>query len=92
MPRRWPRAYMARYMFFAERQCQKIGLKATARALDRCGVLGAGLMGGGIAMCCAEAGMQAGEGYRVELQGGNCYNNSYNLYIFKYVICKIYVK
>ena len=30
------------------------------RRLKCCGIVGAGLMGGGIAMACAEAGMKAG--------------------------------
>ena len=47
------------YMFFAERTCAKVpGLKAKPGPLDMVGIVGAGLMGGGIAMCCAEAGMQ----------------------------------
>merc|ERR1719343_1720449 len=47
------------YMFFAERQCSKIpGLQAKPGALDGVGIVGAGLMGGGIAMCCAEVGMK----------------------------------
>jgi len=47
------------YMFFAERECAKIpGLTAKPGPLDVVGIVGAGLMGGGIAMCCAEAGMQ----------------------------------
>jgi len=46
------------YMFFAERQSAKIpGLTEKPGALDAVGIVGAGLMGGGIAMCCAEAGM-----------------------------------
>merc|ERR550534_574765 len=46
------------YMFFAERQCAKVpGLDAKPGPLGSAGVIGAGLMGGGIAMCCAEAGM-----------------------------------
>lgn len=46
------------YFFFAERQCSKIpDLTATPGPLDKIGIIGAGLMGGGIAMCCAEAGM-----------------------------------
>ena len=32
------------------------------RQLKCCGIVGAGLMGGGIAMCCAEAGMKVGIG------------------------------
>jgi 3-hydroxyacyl-CoA dehydrogenase len=46
------------YMFFAERTCAKIpGLDAAPGPLNAAGIVGAGLMGGGIAMCCAEAGM-----------------------------------
>jgi len=46
------------YMFFAERQCAKVpGLTAKPIPLNAVGIIGAGLMGGGIAMCCAEAGM-----------------------------------
>lgn len=48
-----------RYMFFAERECAKIpGLKAKPGPLNVAGIIGSGLMGGGIAMCCAEAGMK----------------------------------
>jgi len=47
------------YMFFAERQCSKVpGLTAKPGPLDSVGIIGAGLMGGGIAMCCAEVGMK----------------------------------
>jgi len=47
------------YMFFAERECAKIpGLKEKPVPLNHIGVVGAGLMGGGIAMCCIEAGMK----------------------------------
>eukprot|EP00931_Biecheleriopsis_adriatica_P005077 TRINITY_DN10663_c0_g1_i1.p1 TRINITY_DN10663_c0_g1~~TRINITY_DN10663_c0_g1_i1.p1 ORF type:complete len:685 (+),score=165.52 TRINITY_DN10663_c0_g1_i1:162-2216(+) len=47
------------YMFFAERTCAKIpGLDAKPGPLNNVGIVGAGLMGGGIAMCCAEAGMK----------------------------------
>eukprot|EP00440_Ansanella_granifera_P004271 gb/GFBE01004632.1/.p1 GENE.gb/GFBE01004632.1/~~gb/GFBE01004632.1/.p1 ORF type:complete len:708 (+),score=213.02 gb/GFBE01004632.1/:1-2124(+) len=48
------------YMFFAERQCAKVpGLDAKQSGpLNAAGIVGAGLMGGGIAMCCAEAGMK----------------------------------
>jgi len=46
------------YMFFAERTCAKIPeLDAKPGPLNNAGIVGAGLMGGGIAMCCAEAGM-----------------------------------
>lgn len=46
------------YMFFAERACSKVpGLTAEPGPLGSAGIVGAGLMGGGIAMCCAEAGM-----------------------------------
>ncbi|KAJ9441831.1 Glyoxysomal fatty acid beta-oxidation multifunctional protein MFP-a [Diplonema papillatum] len=46
------------YMFFAERACWKVpGLTAKPADLKTVGVIGAGLMGGGIAMCCAEAGI-----------------------------------
>merc|ERR1740129_2311757 len=54
-----PQAKALQYMFFAERECGKIpGLTAMPRPLHTAAVIGAGLMGGGIAMCCAEAGMQ----------------------------------
>merc|ERR1719261_2450430 len=47
------------YMFFAERECSKVpGLTEKPGALDIAGIVGAGLMGGGIAMCCAEAGIR----------------------------------
>ena len=41
------------------------------RQLKCCGIVGAGLMGGGIAMCCAEAGMKVGkwEQNRAKMQG-----------------------
>lgn len=54
-------AQALQYMFFAERQCQKIpGVAGAVRPhqLKCCGIVGAGLMGGGIAMACAEAGMK----------------------------------
>ena len=45
------------YMFFAERACWKVpGLNAKPKKLQQIGILGSGLMGGGIAMSCAEAG------------------------------------
>jgi len=47
------------YLAFAEKECAKVpGLDATPGPLDTIGIVGAGLMGGGIAMCCAEAGMR----------------------------------
>ena len=48
-----------RYAFFAEREAQKAKLPAgtTARAVHQAGVIGAGTMGGGIAMCFANAGI-----------------------------------
>mmetsp|Transcript_12877 Transcript_12877/g.36659 ORF Transcript_12877/g.36659 Transcript_12877/m.36659 type:complete len:432 (+) Transcript_12877:91-1386(+) len=47
------------YLAYAEQECAKVpGLDATPGPLDSVGVVGAGLMGGGIAMCCAEAGMR----------------------------------
>jgi 3-hydroxyacyl-CoA dehydrogenase len=49
-----------RYAFFAERVARKVpGLAAgtAARAVERVAVVGAGTMGGGIAMCFADAGI-----------------------------------
>jgi 3-hydroxyacyl-CoA dehydrogenase len=49
-----------RYVFFAEREAQKVpGLprEVTARPVKRAAVIGAGTMGGGIAMCFANAGI-----------------------------------
>ncbi len=51
-----------RHLFFAERESTKIaGLakEAVARPLDRIGVVGAGTMGGGIALALAQAGLPA---------------------------------
>ncbi len=51
-----------RHLFFAEREATKIaGLakEAVARPLDRIGVVGAGTMGGGIALALAQAGLPA---------------------------------
>ncbi|MEN3365854.1 MAG: 3-hydroxyacyl-CoA dehydrogenase [Burkholderiales bacterium] len=49
-----------RHLFFAEREAQKIpGLSSDvkARTVARVGIIGAGTMGGGIAMCFANAGI-----------------------------------
>lgn len=47
------------YVQFAEHECAKVpGLTAAPGPLDSVGIVGAGTMGGGIAMCCAEAGMR----------------------------------
>ena len=49
-----------RHMFFAERACSKVdgpAGKTKPIKIKTVGVIGAGLMGGGIAMCCANAGM-----------------------------------
>ena len=48
-----------RHLFFAERQAGKVdGLEGVApRAVSRVGVVGAGSMGAGIAMCFADAGL-----------------------------------
>ncbi len=49
-----------RYTFFAERQANKIpdiGKETHARTIDSAAVVGAGTMGGGIAMCFADAGI-----------------------------------
>merc|ERR1719469_558758 len=47
------------YMFFAQRACAKVqGLNAKPGPLNSVGIIGSGLMGGGIAMCCVEAGMK----------------------------------
>jgi 3-hydroxyacyl-CoA dehydrogenase len=49
-----------RYAFFAERQANKIpdiGKETQPRPIDSAAVVGAGTMGGGIAMCFADAGI-----------------------------------
>jgi 3-hydroxyacyl-CoA dehydrogenase len=49
-----------RYAFFAEREANKVpglGRDVAARAVKRAAVIGAGTMGGGIAMCFANAGI-----------------------------------
>ena len=51
-----PESKALRYMFFAERNAPKVdGLKAKPKPIRSVGIVGAGLMGGGIAMCCANA-------------------------------------
>lgn len=54
------------HMFFAERACSKLGKDITSKLvkgakpvqINKVGIIGSGTMGGGIAMCCAEAGME----------------------------------
>mmetsp|Transcript_11728 Transcript_11728/g.31657 ORF Transcript_11728/g.31657 Transcript_11728/m.31657 type:complete len:755 (+) Transcript_11728:54-2318(+) len=47
-----------RHLFFAERVASKVpGIEAPAAPIRKIGILGAGLMGGGIAICCAEKGL-----------------------------------
>ncbi|MBN1381868.1 MAG: enoyl-CoA hydratase/isomerase family protein [Deltaproteobacteria bacterium] len=49
-----------RYVFFAERECVKIpdvSAETPQRTINKVGVVGAGTMGGGIAMCCANVGL-----------------------------------
>nr|QJU71812.1 peroxisomal bifunctional protein [Gambierdiscus polynesiensis] len=47
-----------RHLFFAERLAQKVpGVDVPPAPLKKVGILGAGLMGGGIAMCFAEKGI-----------------------------------
>jgi len=46
------------HLFFSERLISKVpGLKAKAAPIKKVGILGAGLMGGGIAMCFAQKGV-----------------------------------
>lgn len=55
-----PQARALQYMFFAERQAGKIAnISSSAKAKDikSLGIVGAGLMGGGIAMCAANVGI-----------------------------------
>lgn len=55
-----PQSAAMRHMFFAEREAAKItGIDKTTPLIDieRVGIIGAGTMGGGIAMCFAEAGI-----------------------------------
>ena len=56
-----PQSAAMRHMFFAERAAAKIdGLDSSAKPLpvSAVGIIGAGTMGGGIAMCFAQAGIQ----------------------------------
>ncbi|HET9020084.1 MAG TPA: 3-hydroxyacyl-CoA dehydrogenase NAD-binding domain-containing protein [Acetobacteraceae bacterium] len=55
-----PESQAQRYAFFAEREAQKVaglGPEVQPRPVRRAVVVGAGTMGGGIAMCFAEAGI-----------------------------------
>jgi len=47
-----------RHLFFAERMCSKVdGLKAKPAPIKKVGIVGAGLMGGGIAICFVQKGV-----------------------------------
>jgi len=52
-----PQSRAQRHAFFAERAAAKLPFSATPRPIARVAVIGAGTMGGGIAMCCANAGI-----------------------------------
>ena len=53
-----PESNALRHMFFAERAGAKVdGLKVKPTPIQKVGIVGAGLMGGGIGMSCAEAGL-----------------------------------
>lgn len=52
-----PQSRALRHAFFAERQLHKLPFAAKARSVSRAAVIGAGTMGGGIAMCFANAGI-----------------------------------
>lgn len=55
-----PRSKAARHLFFAERAAARIpgvGKDVKARAIAKAAIIGAGTMGGGIAMCFAQAGI-----------------------------------
>ena len=54
-----PEARALQHIFFAERAAAKIPKELTAepQKISRVGVIGAGLMGGGIAMCCVDVGI-----------------------------------
>mmetsp|Transcript_74000 Transcript_74000/g.214368 ORF Transcript_74000/g.214368 Transcript_74000/m.214368 type:complete len:750 (+) Transcript_74000:70-2319(+) len=48
-----------RHLFFSEKMISKVpGLKAAPAPMKKVGILGAGLMGGGIAICCVQKGLQ----------------------------------
>jgi 3-hydroxyacyl-CoA dehydrogenase len=54
-----PESSALRHMFFAERAGAKVdGLKVKPTPIYKVGIVGAGLMGGGIGMSCAEAGLE----------------------------------
>ncbi len=56
---RSPESSALRHMFFAERAGAKVdGLKVKPTPIHKVGIVGAGLMGGGIGMSCAEAGLE----------------------------------
>ncbi len=55
-----PESLALRHVFFVEREAQKVpglGKEVLARKIQRAAVIGAGTMGGGIAMCFANAGI-----------------------------------
>ena len=55
-----PRSKAARHLFFAERAAARIpgvGKEVKARPIAKAAIIGAGTMGGGIAMCFAQAGI-----------------------------------
>jgi 3-hydroxyacyl-CoA dehydrogenase len=55
-----PEAYALRHVFFAERAATKVSgvtKETPVQAIERAGVIGFGTMGGGIAMCFANAGI-----------------------------------
>ncbi|MYN13873.1 3-hydroxyacyl-CoA dehydrogenase [Pusillimonas sp. TS35] len=52
-----PQSHALRHAFFAEREAGKLGFSATPRRIECAAVIGAGTMGGGIAMCFANAGI-----------------------------------
>jgi len=54
-----PESKALRHVFFAERNGAKVdGLRAKPKPIHSVGIVGAGLMGGGIAMCCANVGIK----------------------------------